>query len=258
MWNWNGKFKWQLRDEHGNVEQEGQCHNMLHRLGQQQVLQAYFSPLGTLVTVLATNAAYASATKRITSADAFTAALIVAGEQVYVLGGDDDADITTGIYEVDTREDDSNIDLLTAASAGEIADGVVVLKKRRLFLALDNRSALSINDTAAGLASYEEDGTGYARQSLDPDLSTNWTIAYDSDEDAYTAESAVCTFSATATTGTDWQANRNMALVSHEGTIDNETSEVLISSMSLGGAVTVGEGKSITVQYAVPIRGTNT
>jgi len=257
-WMWGGKFKWQLRDEYGNIEREGEAPNMLHRLGQQQVLQAYFAPLGTLETVIASNATYTTATKTVVMTGAFTAALIAAGEEVYIVGGDAAADITAGIYDVATRADNNTITLSTSASAGNIAKGVVVMKKRRLFLALDNRSALSVNDTAAGLASYEEGGTDYARQSLDPDLSTNWTIAYDSDEDAYVATSAVCTFGPAGALGTAWQANRNMALVSHAGTIGNETSEVLIGSMSLGGAVSVAVGKSITVRYSVPIRGTKT
>jgi len=353
-WMWGGFFEWQLRDKDGNIEQEGGGPNMLHQLGQQEVLNAYFAP--DIATVLESDAIYdvldhADGSKCIHSAsgtddpfatvtagdmvyiaggaaaaemvpglyevasvgvdyenillardpgaDQLTGGLVVlslnrgmgviepdasfdltghedgeiclystagtqdsfvglaAGDMLYLVGGLDN-EVTPGLYEVASVGGDYENVLLTAAPyAGDVTGGIVVFRvlQKRLALALDNRSALSVTDTAAGLASYEEDGDGYARVVLDPMDSGNWTVSYSSDQDAYMAVSAVCTFTAS---GTNWQANRNMALVSYVGPLATPTSEVLIGSMSLGGAVTVADTKFITVRYSAPIRGAKT
>jgi hypothetical protein len=256
-WMWGGKFKWELRDEYGNVERKGEGPNMLHRLGQNEVLTAFFAPESLYMEPLEVDALYdqadhADGAKCLHSAsgtdDPFDD--VTAGDYLYLIGGTNN-EVTPGIYVVaSVGADVENVLLSADPYAGDVASGIVVFRGYLLQLALDNRSALSTNDTAAGLASYEEDGGGYARVDLNP-YASNWTIAYDSNEDAYTAESVVATFTASDAT---WQANRNMALVLQYGA----AGEVLIGSMSLGGAVTVADTKSITVQYSVPIRGTKT
>jgi len=266
-WMWGGFFEWQLRDKDGNIEQEGGGPNMLHQLGQQEVLNAYFAP--DIATVLESDAIYdvlnhADGSKCIHSAsgtddpfatvtagdmvyiaggaaaaemvpglyevasvgvdyenillardpgaDQLTGGLVVlslnrgmgviepdasfdltghedgeiclystagtqdsfvglaAGDMLYLVGGLDN-EVTPGLYEVASVGGDYENVLLTAAPyAGDVTGGIVVFRvlQKRLALALDNRSALSVTDTAAGLASYEEDGDGYARVVLDP------------------------------------------------------------------------------------------
>ena len=259
---WSGKVKWQLRDERGNVEIEGVAPNMIHNTGQQQFLQSYFSPLGTLLTVIEADALYdqtghADGAKCLHSAsgtdDPFTT--VVAGDYLYLVGGTDN-EVTAGVYVVASQGADVENGLLSSDPyAGDVAGGIVVLLARKFRMGLDARAAASVADTAAGVSGYVEDGTGYSSVSLDPHSSSNWTIAWDSTEGAYTATSAVCTFTATST---DWQGNRYFHIISHTGTLAAPAGEVLIASMSLGSTVTVGNGKSITAQYVAKLTGTNT
>lgn len=260
---WNGKFVWQLRDEYGNVEQEGCGPNMLHQLGQQEILKDWLTPFASSLTLLTDDAASGGEALSVITAPGNEFDLLVGesaasaldGDYVYIVGGEGGTEVTSGFYSVDTATPGSNLIILDADAGSAIAGGVCVYQARRLALGLDNRSALSVTDTAAGVASYEEDGTGYSRQDLGPRDGDQWTIAFDSDEGAWTATSDVVTFTATST---DWQANRNVFLASQTGVLTAPADDILIASMSLGGAVTVANGKSITVYYVAKLTGTKT
>jgi len=265
MW-WNGKFIWKLLDKDGNVEQEGEGPNMLHQLGQQEILKDWLTPFASSLTLLTNDAISDGANPSTITAPGNEFDSLVGesgagledGDYVYMVSGESGAEVTEGFYSVDTATPASNLIILTADAGAAATGGVAVYQARRLALGLDNRSGLSVTDTAAGVASYEEDGTGYSRQDLGPRDGTQWTISFDSDEGAYTAESDAVTFTATAVTGTDWQANRNVFLASQLGGLTAPASDILIASMSLGGAVTIAAGKSITVQYTAKLTGTNT
>ena len=175
------------------------------------------------------------------------------GDWLYVTGGYD-SQVTAGMYQIATRTDDDNVVLESSCQVGNVAGGIVAIRMKKLCLGLDARSAASVNDTAAGVSGYEEDGDGYIAFDL-PQGDDDWTIAWDSTEGAYTATSSSCTFTAS---GTNWQGNRYFFVESYTGTPDVRSNSVLIASMSLGSTVTVGNGKSITAVYVAKLTGTNT
>jgi len=264
---WSGKVKWQLRDEDGKIEQEGAAHNMLHNAGQQEILNGYFASPGTNWEVLGTDCSWDVGTLTLTDTlgGAVFAATNVLGDSENSLGDKTDGDwlylaggydnqITSGMYQIATRTDDNNVVLETSCDVADVAGGIVAIRMKKLAMGLDGRSAASVGDTAAGVSGYEEDGTGYIAYDL-PQGDDDWTIAWDSDEGAYTATSSTCTFTAS---GTNWQGNRYFFITSYTGTPDERSNEVLLASMSLGNTVTLKNGKSMTAQYVAKLTGTNT
>ena len=89
--------------------------------------------------------------------------------------------------------------------------------------------------------------------SLDPHNSALWTIALDSDYDDYTAVSATCTFTASDAL---WQANKNLFIMAHTGTLAAPANEVLIASISLGDPITLGDTQNFTAQYTARVKET--
>jgi len=152
---WNGKVKWQLRDEHGRVEREGVAHNMLHNGGQQQFLQSYFAPLGTLLEVLESDALYDQAghgdgAKCLHSAEGTDQpfSTVVAGDYLYLVGGTDN-EVTPGVYEVSSvGADKENVLLASDPYDGDVTGGICVLRARKFAMGLDSRSAASGMATA--------------------------------------------------------------------------------------------------------------
>jgi len=254
---WNGIWEWWYHDKYGNVIQEGRGKNILHDTGQQFFLNSIFAPFGTYATCICQDCSYTTATNTLADVDAANTAFadVEVGDKVYLCGGTDN-EATAGLYTVATNADNDTITTTEEVQAGNVAGGIVVLIGRKFAMGLDRRSSLLGTDTAALVSALEEDGTGYARVDLNPMLTSNWTIALDSDYDDYTAASAICTFTATAVTGIDWQSNRNYFIMAHTGTLAAPANEVLIASLSLGDPVTVAASKSITLRYTSRIKET--
>jgi len=219
-----------------------------HDLGEQFLARGRFYPLGAqLFTVVAANAAYTQASKTLTMTGEFTAADVEVGGKLYIVGGDATRNVTAGIYEIATRPNDNSVTLTTDAQpAGNVATGVVVLQAWRMCIALDARTVISESDTIAAVEAYEEDGTDYRRQLVDPLNSASWTIDQDAESGDYQATSAQVTFTAGAA---DWQANRNAALIAFTGAYVAAPStalanEILIASLQFDNSVTLGNGES--------------
>jgi len=259
-WDWHIR----LVDENGNTEKECWRKNMVHNLGEQLLLQGTFAPLGTLLTVISTDASYVHGTKTLT-AGADGAFATVSGESeadaedgdyIYVVGGEAGGVLATpGCYLVDTVTTAANPDTLVFDAdingGVSVTGGISVLLARKLEIALDARTSPAEADVIGQMEAYEEDGTGYARQSVDPHNSSNWTIALDTTTDDYKATSAQVTFTATATTGTDWQTNYNASLVAHTGVIGSEANEVLVATCPFDEGYTLSEGKSLYIDVYV-------
>jgi len=253
-WDWHIR----LVDKDGNTEKECWRKNMVHNLGEQLLLQGTFAPLGTLLTVIEPDALYdqtghADGSKCLHSAsgtdDPF--ATVTAGDYLYLVGGTDN-EVTAGVYVVaSVGADDENVLLSADPYAGDVAGGIVVLLNRKLEIALDARTSPAEADVIGQMEAYEEDGTGYARQGVDPHSSSNWTIALDTTTDDYKATSAQVTFTATETTGTDWQTNYNASLVAHTGVIGSEANEVLVATCPFDEGYTLTESKSLYIDVYV-------
>jgi hypothetical protein len=252
-----------LKDVDGRVLEDYWKHNILHDLGEQQMLQGMFAPLGTLAEVLCQDCSFVHGTLTLADVDTagtFTSTVLI-GDKLYLVGGTDN-EVVPGIWEVATVPGANSVTLTVTAHAGGVAGGVVPLRSRRLAIGLDARTALAETDTIATAEAYEEDGTGYSyshagyadngpRRIVNPMDSTKWTIAQDADTGDYQATSAQVTFTAG---GTNWQANRNAFLVSFTGLLNAPANEVLLSSVALNDPITVADAQSLILQFRLRLR----
>ena len=261
------------RDTDGRlIKDTGWCHNMLHDSGEELILNVLFEPAFTTYPwqLLTVNAAYTYDTKTLTGPDAANfAQYLSVGDYIYVVGGykAGSASLTGSYSRVATNADDDTV-TLTLHPTGATADldgGIVVIRPINFCIALDRRTALAETDTVSSVEAYEEDSDTYFREVVDPIDATNtfWTVAQDEDTGDYQATSDQVSFTAVAET--DWNANRNAALIA--GLCDTDTIEthlrstytqwsndVLISSVAFDDPITVGSGQSLGVQFRLRLK----
>ena len=264
------------RDEKGRIILDtGWRHNILHDHGEELILNRIFEPAFTTYSwmVLANDCSYDDAggaqDRYLTDRDAGSPFdKVSVNDYLYLCGGYTAAgtSVTPGYYRIDVKTDANNVSLTTDASAGDadITGGIVVIRTHNFCIGLDNRTTIYENDTTAAAEAYEEDGTGYYRELVDPDDATNtfWTVQQDSDTGDYEALSDEVTFSATAA---DWQPNYNAFLVA--GLCDTEgtdtylhsaaadwSNDVLISSVAFDDPITVGNGQNLGVSFRVRLK----
>ena len=246
-WDWHIR----LVDENGNTEKECWRKNMVHNLGEQLLLQGTFGTLTVLeADALYDQAGHGDGAKCLHSAsgadDPFST--VAAGDYLYLVGGSDN-EVTAGSYVVaSVGGDDENVLLSADPYAGDVAGGIVVLPGRRLEIALDARTSPAEADVIGQMEAYEEDGTGYARVAVDPDVADTWTIALDTTTSDYKATSAQVEFAATAA---DWQTNYNASIVARTTAAEDIATSVLVATCPFPEGYTVGNGKSLYIDVYV-------
>jgi len=263
------------RDEKGRIILDtGWRHNILHDSGEELILNRIFEPAFTTYPwmVIAKDCSYDDAggaqDRYLTDRDTGGFANVSVNDYVYLCGGYTAAgtSVTSGYYRIDVKTDASNVSLTTDATAdnADITGGIVVIRTHNFCIGLDRRTSLFENDTVAAAESYEEDGTDYYRQLVDPDDATNtfWTVQQDNDTGDYEALSDEVTFTAG---DADWHANRNAFLVAglcdtdHTDTslhsdADDWSNDVLISSVPFAEPITVGNGQNLGVSFRVRLQ----
>ena len=260
------------RDTDGRlIKDTGWRHNILHDLGEELMLNILFEPAFTTYSwqLLTVNAAYTYATKTLTGPDAANfAQYLSVDDYIYVVGGykAGSASLTGSYSRVATNADDDTVTLTThpTGATGDLDGGIVVIRPINFCIGLDARTSLFENDTVAAAESYEEDGTDYYRELVDPIDATNtfWTVQQDTDTGDYEALSDEVTFTAG---GTNWQANRNAFLVaglcdtdatstSLHSVAANWSHDVLISSVAFDEPITVGNGQNLGVSFRVRLQ----
>ena len=255
----------------------GWRHNLLHDGAEELLLNRIFEPAFTTYPwmIVAKDCSYDHADgvpdMKLTDRDAGTPfAKVMANDYLFLCGGytAGGTSVTSGYYRVASKVDGNNIGLTTdpTGAAADITGGIVVIRAHNFAIGLDKRTSLAEDDDIGTVESYEQSptGTGYYRQLVDPDDATNtpWTVAKDTTTGDYQATSMQVLFTCAGATFT---AMNNAFLVA--GLVDTDangtylesvaadwSNDLLISSISFGGSITVAVGQSLPVQFRIRLR----
>jgi len=262
-----GEWIWVKRDAKGRVVDRGVTPNMWHDQGEEEMLRVFFGVNdGDYPQVELFDGAFVSSTRKLTDNDTGSAfSNVEALDYVYLMGGyEAGGQSLCGQYiHVASQSTDNVIVLSTdpyqtdgaTALTNDITGGICsppfYARRGGYYVGLDNRnpanSQVAEADTLTTVSSYEEDGGGYARVSVDPDTSGSWTFAQNSSNDWYALSKSV-TF--TDNGDDDWNSpNYNVFLC----TVSSGTTGLLLSTASFASGLTIGGGESWAGQYRVTL-----
>jgi len=200
-------------------------------------------------------------TYTLTDADTGAFANLVAGDWIYLQGGyhADGQSVINGWYRLASKTSDSIILLTTNPAGGilSITGGICspmfYAHRPNIKLGLDMRTTIDEKQTMihAFNAELPATSTGYARQRIDPNFMSYWTVQYDSTYGRYVSASLSASFTNSGSVA--WPAAKNLFFAVDDDAV-MPSGDILIGSKAFDEAIAVPSGKTLTMSGEIFFR----